>query len=101
MANIMAPDAIMEAELYGVRDGHDAPRDEVFFKVIALPAAGVEVALKLRAGVPVTVRLADASPSLPAVGGQTGEIGSALRTGFGGGHGIDSMTLIQRQYRVD
>ena len=101
MANITAPDAILDAELYGERDGREAPRDEVFFKVIGLPADGVEVALKLRAGVPVTVRLADASPSLPPVGGQATEMGSALRTGFGGGHGIDSMTLIQRQYTVD
>jgi hypothetical protein len=101
MADITAPGAILEGELYGENYSRESARDNLYFKVIGVPPEGVEVTVKLRPGVPVTVRLGDVSLSLPELAGQTGQVTSPLRTGFGGGHGIDSMTLIHRRYALD
>jgi hypothetical protein len=101
MADITAEQAILEGELYGERYGRETPRDNLFFKVIALPPEGVEIGVKLLAGTPVTIRVADVSLSLPAFEGSPSQEASPLRTGFGGGHGIDWMTLIHRRYKLD
>ena len=101
MADITAEEAILEGELYGERYGRETPRDNLFFKVIALPPEGVEIGVKLLAGTPVTIRVADVSLSLPAFEGSPSQEVSPLRTGFGGGHGIDWMTLIHRRYKLD
>jgi hypothetical protein len=97
LADVTAADAILASELYGERHTSPAPRDHVFFKVIGESPEGVEVTLELRPGVPVQVRLGDVSLSLPAL---AGEAASLLRTGYGGGHGIDSMTLVMRTYTI-
>jgi hypothetical protein len=101
MADITAPGAILEGELYGENYSRESARDNLYFKVIGVPPEGVDVMVKLRPGVPVTIRLGDVSLSLPELDGQTGQVTSPLRTGFGGGHGIDSMTLIHRRYALD
>jgi hypothetical protein len=100
MANVIAEDAILEAELNGEWHAQQSPRDHVFFKMIALPADGVNFTIKLRTGVPVTVRIADVSLSLPEFESYPQQLTNPLRTGYGGGHGIDSMTLIHREYTI-
>lgn len=61
---------------------------------------GVEVVLTLREGVPITIKLADVSPGLPLTSGQRTEIEFGMRSGYGGGHGIDLMTLIHREFLI-
>jgi hypothetical protein len=101
MADIAAEGAILEGELYGERYSSETPRNNLFFKVIALPPEGVEIGVKLLAGTPVTIRLADVSLSLPALEGSAIQDASPLRTGYGGGHGVDWMTLIHRRFTLD
>lgn len=101
MADVAAEGAILEGELYGERYSRETPRDNLFFKVIALPPEGVEIGIKLLPGTPVTIRLADVSLSLPAREGKAVQELSSLRSGYGGGHGIDSMTLIHRRYSLE
>lgn len=101
MADIAAEGAILEGELYGERYRSETPRDNLFFKVIAVPPEGVEIGIKLLAGSPVTVRLGDVSLSLPELEGSADLDESPLRTGYGGGHGIDGMTLIHRWYTLN
>jgi hypothetical protein len=98
MADVSAKDAILTATLYGESYSREAPRSNVFFKIISVPVSGVEVGLTLRAGVPVTIKVADVSSSLPLNSEQRAEFETALRSGFGGGHSIDSTTLIHRKY---
>lgn len=98
MADIHAEGAILEGELYGEHYSREEPRDNLFFKVLALPPDGVEIGIQLLPGVPVTIRLADVSPSLPTFENQPDQEILSLRTGYGGGHGVDSMTLIHRRY---
>lgn len=100
MADVLAEDAILSAGLYGERYSREDPRSTVFFKVIGVPEGGVEVELMLRAGVPVTIRLADITPGLPLDEHQQAAFASGLRSGYGGGHGIDSTTLIHRVYAI-
>lgn len=100
MAEVSAEDAILSAWLYGERYSRETARDKVFFKVIRVDQDGVEIALTLRAGVPVTIRLADVSQGLPLEGNQREAFNSGLRSGYGGGHGIDSMTLLHRKYQI-
>jgi hypothetical protein len=101
MADITAEGAILEGELNGERYSRETPRDNLFFKVIVLPPEGVEIGIKLLAGTPVTIQLADVSLSLPAFGGSAGQDALPERTGYGGGHGVDWMTLIHRRYNLD
>ncbi len=100
MADITAEDAILEGELYGEHYSKETPQDHLFFKVIALPSEGVEIKMKLLAGTPVTIRLADVSVGLPPLDNRTNLDALPLRTGFGGGHGVDGMTLVHRYYRL-
>ena len=100
MADITAEKAILEGELYGERYSKKTPQDHLFFKVIALPSGGVEIKMKLLPGTPVTIRLADVSPGLPPLDIRTNLFALPLRTGFGGGHGVDGMTLLHRDYRL-
>ncbi len=101
MADITADGAILEGELYGERYSKETPQDHLFFKVIALPPEGVEIKIKLLAGTPVTIRLADVSLGLPPLENRTNLNALPLRTGFGGGHGVDGMTLLHRYYLLD
>jgi hypothetical protein len=101
MADIAAPGAILEGELYEERYSRETPRDHLFFKVIALAPEGVEIGVKLLAGAPVTIRLADVSLTLPALEGSAVQDAPPLRTGYGGGHGVDWMTLVHRRYSRD
>jgi hypothetical protein len=101
MADIAAPGAILEGELYEERYSRETPRDHLFFKVIALAPEGVEIGVKLLAGAPVTIRLADVSLTLPALEGSAVQDAPPLRTGYGGGHGVDWMTLVHRRYSLD
>ncbi|MGE5250218.1 MAG: M20/M25/M40 family metallo-hydrolase [Bacteroidota bacterium] len=100
MADVDAEGGILEGELYGEHDNREEPRDSLFFKVIDVPAEGVEIGLKLLPGIPVTIRLADVSLELPPLANRPGLYAVPLRTGFGGGHGVDGMTLLQRYYRL-
>jgi len=100
MADITARGAILEGELYGEHYNRETPRDDLFFKVIDLPAEGVEIGLKLLPGIPVTIQLADVSLDLPRSGNLPGLYALPLRTGFGGGHGVDGMTLLHRYYSL-
>ncbi len=100
LAEVIAENAILTASVYGERYSREAPRSYVSFKIIRAPEDGVEVAVTLRAGVPVTVRLADMSRGLPLDARQRAAFESGLRSGFGGGHGVDSMTLIHRKYQI-
>lgn len=100
MAEVAAEDAILTADLYGEQYSRGEPRSSVFVKVISVPESGVEVALTLRPGVPVAIRLADVSPGLPLTADQKSAYESGLRSGYGGGHGVDSMTLIHRSYLI-
>lgn len=96
MAEVSADQAILTAALYGERHQRETPRSQVFFKVIGPSPDGVEIILTLQAGVPVTIRLADVSRGLPLDDAQQAALNAGLRSGYGGGHGIDSMTLIHR-----
>jgi hypothetical protein len=98
LAEASAVQAILAVELYGERFVTPAPRGSVFLKVVGVPAEGVEVAVDLLAGVPLQIRLGDVSLALPAFEGQPVLTTSPWRTGYGGGHGIDGMLLIHRQY---
>jgi hypothetical protein len=100
MADIAAEGAILEGGLYGEWYSRETPRDSLYFKVIALPPEGVEIGVKLLAGAPVTIRLADVSLGLPAFEGSIRQGASPLRTGYGGGHGVDWMTLVHRRYML-
>lgn len=100
MADITAESAILEGGLYGEHYNQETPHDTLFFKVIALPPEGVEIEIKLLAGTPVIIRLADVSPGLPPVDNHANLYALPLRTGFGGGHGVDGMTLLHRYYRL-
>lgn len=100
MADVTAEDAVLAASLYGERYSRETPRSNVFFKVISVPESGVEISLTLRAGVPVTVKLADVSQDLPLHTDQRKAFEASFRSGFGGGHGIDSMTLVHRKYSI-
>lgn len=101
MADITSEKAILEGELYGERYSRETARDRLFFKAIAFPAEGVEIAIKLVAGSPVIIRLADVNPKLPTLDNRANLNALPLRTGFGGGHGVDGMTLLHRYYRLD
>ncbi|MBP1703115.1 MAG: hypothetical protein H6Q38_2222 [Chloroflexi bacterium] len=100
MSDITAEGAILEGELYGEHYSRETPRDNLFFKVIALPPEGAEIGIKLLPNTPVTIRLADVSLELPPLGNRAGLYALPLRTGFGGGHGVDGMTLLHRVYRL-
>jgi hypothetical protein len=100
MAEVTAENAVLSASLYGERHSRETPRSQVFFKVIHVPSGGVEIAVTVRAGVPVTVRLADVSRGMPLDDRQRVAFEQMPRSGYGGGHGIDSMTLIHRAYRL-
>lgn len=100
MANVIADGAILEAEINGETSTQESPRDHVFFKMIGLASDGINITVKLQPGVPVNVRIADVTPSLPEIDGLPVQLSTPLRTGYGGGHGVDSMTLIHREYTV-
>ena len=100
MADITAEGAILDGELYGEHYSKETPQDHLFFKVIALPPEGVEIAIKLLADTPVTIRLADVSLGLPPLDNRTNLYALPMRTGFGGGHGVDGMTLLHRIYKL-
>jgi hypothetical protein len=48
----------------------------------------------------VTTRLAAISPDLPLNADQQAAFETGLRSGYGGGHGVDSMTLVHREYKL-
>ena len=98
LLEVSAEDALLAAEVYGERHASATPRDSMFLKLVGVPAEGVELALDLRPGVPLAFRLGDVSPGWPALGEQADLILTTLRTGYGGGHGIDGMSLIHRRY---
>lgn len=100
MAEVEAQNAIIDAALYHQRYSREAPRSSIFFKVISPAQEGVEIALTLKPGIPVTIRLADISPGLPLNADQQAAFDSGLRSGYGGGHGVDSMTLVHREYKL-
>lgn len=100
MADIRADSRILEGELYGEHYNREKPRDSLFFKAIDISSEGVEIRLKLLPGIPVTIQLADVSLELPPLGNHPSLYSLPMRTGFGGGHGVDGMTLLHRYYRL-
>lgn len=100
MAEVTAQEAILTASLYGEQYNREAPRSRVFFKVIGSTRDGVEIALTLLAGSPVAIKLGDVSSGLPLDEIQQAAFDTGMRSGYGGGHGIDSMTLIHRAYSI-
>jgi hypothetical protein len=100
LAEVNAENAILTASLYGERFSRETPRSYVSFKIIHAPENSIEIAVTLRTGVPVTIKLADMSSGLPLDASQRAAFETGLRSGFGGGHGVDSMTLITRRYQI-
>jgi len=101
LMEVTAHEAILGAEVLGEPYASAAPRSSAFLKIIGAPAEGTEVALQVRTGAVVQVRLGDVSLGLPVFKSQPDDVAWGLRTGYGGGHGIDAMTLIHRQYRIE
>ncbi len=98
MADITAHGAILEGELYGERYSRDTARNNLFFKVIPLPTEGVDIGVKVAAGTPITVRVGIVNPELPALGNGARWDALPIRTGYGGGHGVDGMALVYKSY---
>lgn len=97
---LATPGGLRSTSLYGETIAYAEPLPEVMLNSAAVPPAGLELTVTLQPGQPLTIRVADVTPALPALAGQPAPARPASVTGVAGGFTPDDATVVQRRVVV-
>lgn len=97
---LATPGGLRSTSIYGETITYAEPLPEVMLNSAAVPPEGLDLTVALQPEQPLTIQVADVTPALPALAGQTAPPRPASVTGVSGGFTPDDATVVQRRVVV-